>query len=350
MAETDDQKITDMEAAPEVEVATSEVAAAPEPPKATPPKRRGGFFAPVLGGVIAAGAGYGLAQYVPDGWPIADTSALQSTIDAQAAELAALKDQIAALPAPQAAPDLTPINEAVADLTARLADLESRPTTPGEAPDLSSLQSAVSLLQSDIAALKSAGLAPSPENSAAADALLKEAEAQATAMKAEAEALTRAATARAALGRLQAAIDNGAPFAEHLPDLGLEVPAALGDFAQSGLASLSSLQTSFPDVARAALDAALRSDMGDTWSERATNFIFTQTGARSLTPQEGNDPNAILSRAEAALFNGNIDLTLTELSALPSAAQPALTDWRALAEQRQAGLKALAYVAGKIEG
>lgn len=347
MAETDEQKIIDLDATPNIEVVTPEATAVPEPPKVMSEKRRGGLLAPVLGGVFAAAAGFGLAQYVPGGWPLADTSALQSTIDAQAAELAALNDRIAALPAPQAAPDLAPINEAVADLNTRLAALEARPASSGETPDLSALQSALGLLQADLATLKAAGAGSAATDNSAAEALLKEAEAQAAAMKAEAEALTRTATARAAIGRLQAAVDSGAPFADFLPDLGLEVPAALADYAQSGLPSLSSLQTSFPDVARAALDAALRSDMGDTWSERATNFLFAQTGARSLTPQEGNDPNAILSRAEAALLNGDLGLTLTELSALPAAAQSALTEWRGLAEQRQAGLKALALCGRK---
>ncbi len=349
MSETDDQKITDLDGAPEIvvpEVAPPETGL----PNAAPAlvKQRGGVLAPLLGGAIAAVAGFGLAQYVPNGWPIADTSALQAKIDAQSQELAELKAQIAALPAPQAAPDLTPITKAVADIATRLAAVESSPASKaGNAADLSALQSAISVLQSDLTALKTTDAAAvSSESSAEATAQLKAAEA----MKAEAETLAQNAAARAAFGRLQTAIDNGTPYAEHLPGLGLEVPAALGDYAQDGLPSLTNLQASFPDAARAALDAALRSDMGDTWSERATNFLFTQTGARALTPQEGNDPNAILSRAEAALSKGDLDLTLTEISALPSAAQPALSDWRALAEQRQAGLKALAYVAGKIEG
>ena len=65
---------------------TSELEAPPvigsEPIRAAP-VRKAGWFAPILGGVIAAGAGFGLAQYVPGGWPVQDTSALQAALTAQ---------------------------------------------------------------------------------------------------------------------------------------------------------------------------------------------------------------------------------------------------------------------------
>lgn len=345
MAETEDKIIT-------AEI-SQDVTAVPEPaleqpvPLAKPAKRSGGL-ALVLGGVLAAGAGYGLAQFVPNGWPIADTSALQATIDAQAADIAALKDQIAQLPAQTV--DLAPIGDAVAQLDTRVLALEAAPSA---APvDLTPLSDAVAKLQADLVALQASG--PIPANvtalAAEAEARLKEAQAQAAQMKAEAEALTQAATARAALGRLQNALDTGAPYSAILADLAQDVPDALAAHAETGLPSPAMLQDSFPAAARAALEAAIRADMGETWTERATSFLRSQTGARSLTPQEGNDPDAILSRAEAALAAGNLDQTLTELSALPEPAQAALAEWRGLAEQRLAGLQALADVASKIKG
>ena len=346
MADTEEQTIT-----PDVETTatppTSEPAEAPPPPAA---QKRSGIIAPLLGGILAAGAGFGLAQYVPNGWPSADTSALQATLDVQSKEIAALKDQIAQLPVPEAAPavDLAPINATVADLATRLDALESQPAQPA---DTTALSDAVAKLQADLAALKASG--PVPANVAAltaeAEARLQEAEAQAAQIAAEAEALASKAARTAALGRLQTAIDGGAPYAELLPGLGLSVPAALQDHAGTGLPSLTALQDGFPHAARLALESALRADMGDSWTERATSFFRSQTGARSLTPQDGNDPDAVLSRAEAALASGDLDTTLSELANLPQVAQDALADWRGLAERRQAGLKSLAYVASKIE-
>ena len=54
-----------------------------QPPKdqlAPKPKRRAMAWViwPLLGGVLAAGLGYGVAQYVPNGWPMASVVTLPS--------------------------------------------------------------------------------------------------------------------------------------------------------------------------------------------------------------------------------------------------------------------------------
>ena len=71
----------------------------PEPAAAKSPPRKSAWVGSILGGVIAAAAGYGVAQYVPKGWPLQDTSALESALAAQAQETAMLKAQLAALAA-----------------------------------------------------------------------------------------------------------------------------------------------------------------------------------------------------------------------------------------------------------
>ena len=96
------------------------------------------------------------------------------------------------------------------------------------------------------------------------------------------------------------------------------------------------------------LDAALRANMGASWAERATSFLRTQTGARSLEPREGNAPDAILSRAEAALASGDLVVTLAEITTLPAEAQPALAEWRVIAETRLAAALAVADLAATI--
>jgi len=57
-------------------------------------------------------------------------------------------------------------------------------------------------------------------------------------------------------------------------------------------------------------------------------------GARSVAPREGDDPDAVLSRAEAAVRSGDLDTALTEIAALPDVAQSAIADWQANAETR----------------
>lgn len=350
MAETDE--ITTQTEAGMAPIAPAEQAPQTPPSSHSPTKRRGGFFAPVIGGALAAAAGYGLAQYVPDGWPLQDIAPLEHQLATQTEVIATLEARLAAVEAAKV-PDISPLMETLATLNGRIAALETGPAERSEQT------AALAALQAEVKALGVAPAAgqsetPVPANitalAAEAEARLKEAEAQAAALKAEAEALTRAAVAQATFGRLQAAVDSGAPFAAILPDLGQEPPKALLDHAETGLPSLAQLQETFPEAARLALEAALRADMGDSWTERATSFFRSQTGARSLTPREGSDPDAILSRAEAALQIGDLAAVLAEISALPEAAQAPMAEWRARVQIRQAALAALAEMAGKIGG
>ena len=71
----------------------------------------------------------------------------------------------------------------------------------------------------------------------------------------------------------------------------------------------------------------------------------SQTGARSLTPREGTGPDAVLSRAEAAVNTGDIATALAELAALPPEAVTAAASWRAQAELRLAAEAAVADLA-----
>lgn len=354
MAETDE--ITTQTEAGMAPIAPAEQAPKTPPSSHSPAKRRGGFFALVIGGALAAAAGYGLAQYVPNGWPLQDIAPLEHQLATQTEAITTLEARLATVEAAKV-PDISPLMETLATLNGRIAALETGPAERSE--QTAALAEALAALQAEVKALGAAPAAgqvetPVPANitalAAEAEARLKEAKAQAAALKAETEALTRAAVAQAAFGRLQAAVDSGAPFAAILSDLGQEPPKALLDHAETGLPSLAQLQETFPEAARLALEAALRADMGDSWTERATSFFRSQTGARSLTPREGSDPDAILSRAEAALQIGDLAAALAEISALPEAAQAPMADWRAKAEIRQAALAALAELAGKIGG
>ncbi|MCZ8151418.1 MAG: hypothetical protein O9292_03330, partial [Rhodobacteraceae bacterium] len=148
----------------------------------------------------------------------------------------------------------------------------------------------------------------------------------------------------AALDRIAAALDSGSPFAAAAAELGPDLPPALADHAASGLPTIADLQISFEEAARRALEEALRANMGESWTDRVSNFLRSQTGLRSLTPREGNDPDAVLSRAEAALGQGRVADALAELDAMPEAGKPALSDWIAEAGVRTAAQDALSQL------
>ena len=329
-------------------------------PQAPVTVKSGPSFLPlVLGGVVAAGLGFGLARYVvPEGWPVPGMSALQIQLAEQAkdidtlraellalpkgdaanvvlGELGAVRDTAAAaleaaeaaklatanLPAAISGEDLAPRLAALED---RLKVLEQRPVTAGSVDPavLSNLTAEIDSLRSGLATQK-----------AAAEALVTEAEA----VRADAAAKAQFVLLRAALTKVEASMLDGAPFVEPLTLLvnaGLPVPAILSENAENGLPTLSALIEGFDEPARAALEKSLRGNMGSTWSDRVGSFLRSQTGARSLTPQEGDDPDAVLSRANAALIAGDLQTALTEIATLPEAAQTALADWVGLAKLR----------------
>jgi hypothetical protein len=354
---TDPQAATATEA-PTEPAPREKLAEAPASPPSLP--RRGGgtgaFFGMMLGGVVAVAAGFGLARAVPDLLPMGGQTDLAATVAAQAEEIAALRAELAALPAPdprmeerlaalEAAPAPTGMDDRLTALEASLADLQSRPAAGGApAPEL---MAELDALKAQVAALSAGGSVPADVIAAAeaAEARLREAQASATALAAEAEAAAVAARRNAAIGRIAAALDSGAPYASALAELGGEVPPVLADNAAVGLPTVAELADSFPDAARAALEDALRANMGESWTDRVANFLRSQTGLRSLTPREGNDPDAVLSRAEAALAQGRVADAITELDAMPEAGKPALSDWLAQARLRAEAEAAVATLA-----
>jgi len=179
-----------------------------------------------------------------------------------------------------------------------------------------------------------------------ARAEIEAARSEAAEIEAAAEETSRAAVARAALTRIRTALDSGSAYADALADLAeasaLAPPEALAASAESGVRPLSALQGSFPEAARAALSAAREGgiDAAGDGTGRFMAFLRAQTGARSVTPREGDDPDAVLSRAEAALRGGELNAALEEIAALPEAARDALGPWRSAAEARVDALAA----------
>jgi len=377
---TDVGKPSDDEQTPEVEVenttpqhagdsepaeAASGALSEPEPieipaeiiAEAPPAPRRwsvGGALALVLGGIIAAVLGFLFAWVIaPDGWPIdtqkAAIAALDDRIAKQEAEQSRLlQDQTAltmrltkaegALATATALRDeVSELANGLGDLNDRVAVLDARPvieTTPdvgAEVADaLKGYRGEVETLKADVAeqAARAAALSDKFDTLTAdlADRM-KGAEALAN----EAKQVERAVLAQGALAALGRAITTGAPFGEQLAELAatadMAPPAALSAAAPDGIPTLSALQDSFPLAARAALAASLTVDTDAGLLGRLGDFLKVQTGARSLTPKEGDDPDAVLSRAEQAMREGRVADALELVAILPQPGQAAMADW-----------------------
>jgi hypothetical protein len=301
------------------------------PPPVTPvaePEKRGSVFWPMLfGGIIAGGIGFAVAEYdllEQAGLRPADTSQsnLSDTIAAQEARIKALEETDPA-PAPTDDAALQEVQALVAELATRVDDLGNRPATEAPAPvdtsafeeELAALQSSVETQRDEIQRLLDNALS------------VEEATAQAA----------QAATLQSALGRIVSAVTTGQPFEAEIADLkanGIQdVPPALADTAATGVVTAANLQDRFPDAARASL-AAARAASPDVDGGGIGGFFKQQLGARSVAPRDGDDPDAILSRAEAAMRDGRLADALAEVKALPPEAQEPLSEWLSDAQAR----------------
>lgn len=300
------------------------VATPPDPPKRTvTPMILGGVIAAVLGFVAARGEF--LDPLLPPGWRTSGPdTALTEQLEDVRVKLSALQNTVAALPEPEepVAIDLSPVEGQLSALSQRVEALENRPVVTSSVP-----QEALNAALADLRAT-----AQSQQDEI--DRLL----ADARLVKEDATAAANATLARAAVTRIQSAVDTGAPFAAALADLETagetDIPEPLRASAQAGVVTLAELQTTIPDSARAALNAARGADT----TGGITGFVQKRLGVRSVEPREGSDPDAVLSRIEAAVRAGRLGDALAEAETLPDAARDALRTWT---EQAQARLDAV---------
>lgn len=319
---------------------------APPPPARERPRE---MLWPLLGGVLAAGLGAAAVLVaLPQGWrpaPATTDPALESRIAALESrapgvtpgDLSALADRIATLEAAeQPTPDLAPLEN-------RIAALETASATPlptDLAPRIDALEAGIG---ARIDAAVSAAVATALEPARA------ELERRAAGLAERAEDVAAAQSrvaARAALAALIAAAESGEAAPGALADLP-DAPADLAPLAQ-GIATLPGLQQSFAPAAREALRAApppADAPLGSL----VTDFLRSQTGARSLVPREGADTDAVLSRAEAALRRGDLAAALAEIDTLPEGPAQAMARWRNAAAERLSVLAALTGAQAQLD-
>ncbi len=341
--------------APAVTTEAPAATAPVETPQKAPVARSGGGFVPMLlGGLLAGAIGFAVANLtIPAG-----QTDQQDQFAAQTARIDALQQQVSGFETV----DLAPLQDGQADLAAqitalqddlsatvaaledRIATLEDRPAgvAIGASGDVDT-----SAFEAEVAALR----AELTDLTDMARTELDTARAEAAAIEENAAAAARAAAGRAALARLQTAVESGAPIGAALGDLedvlGAPAPEALLA-VQDGVPTLVALQDSFPDYARAALTTARAEGVAGEDGSGVGAFLRNQFQVRSVNPREGDDVDAILSRAQAALRGGQLNATLAEIAQLPEVARAELSDWLALAEARADAMAAIDLLATSL--
>jgi len=374
-------KVTDAEQEVSAQKPVELAPDSPPPTAQKPIERRSKMIPLIAGGALAAAIGFGVERYlVPDNTsapPDEIRAVVQAALDRQSAattsveglvaELradldaastaAASQESVAAVQAmlgayrEETSSKLESLSDSLAALDARLTEVEKRPvaeaggaTGAAVAAYERELNTMRELLETQRAQIE--------QLAAAATSKISDAEERARVLDEQTAAATATATSRAALGRILAALEAGGGFQTALDELsatrGVAAPAALASAAETGVPTLAQLQSSYPDAARRALEASIAAVTGDGAMDRLGAFLRTQTGARSLEPREGNDPDAILSRAESALRQGQLDVTLALIAALPDEGEAAMADWVESARTRLNALAAARKLANSL--
>ncbi|MEM6578839.1 MAG: hypothetical protein AAF678_10130 [Pseudomonadota bacterium] len=315
----------DLEDVAEAEPAKEPTVSQPSREPAQQPANPGAL---VFGGVVAGAIGFAAAYFGLAQQSDPALGGLTKDVETLQAELTALADA----PAPE--PDLSPVLTQIEEVSGQLSEVDAR---FAEIVDL------IDTVNARIDGIEVAAVSETlPEGAqdafqaelqAAKDAIAAEREAlakmmaDARASESQANEAAQAAVQRAALGEVMTALDTGAAFSEPLSELaamGLPVSDELTETGTTGVTPLASLQQSFPAAARDALNASRAATEGTSGFQ---GFVRAQLGVRSLEPREGDDPDAVLSRAEAALGSANISEALAEIETLPPEALAALASW-----------------------
>jgi len=317
------------------------------PPRPAPPKQKGGslrWLRILILTLIAGAAGGSLALYWP---PLADRLrgdtaradiiALQERTAQVEARLDMLENApvLATPEAPDAVPEAVLPEAPAADVPAILpppADLG--PFGEGAlAFQLNQIGNRLSALEAEAADLVSRldGAVTRDEQTQLIQRL-------AALEAANSGEYLRRAAQMLALSEVARIAATSSTFVAQMNTLAATVPGdpAIGILrahAEDGVPTFQDLLRTFPEAARAALDAEIAaSDAG--FVARMWNSMRHLVSLRRVGDVEGTDSASILARAELALGSGDLATAVAEVNALTGAAAQSVTPWLSGAEVR----------------
>lgn len=279
---------------------------APAPSKpATSTLVASGIFGGIVALLLAGSMQY--AGVLPGG-----ASSSSSSDTDVSAEIASLRQEIASLASRPVEPS--------ADITSRLAALESNTSTTGGGS--TEMDQKLAALEAELSSLKSANAAAAATSTQLAGRL-QQAEAQ-IADKGPEQQAARAVAAAA----LKSAVDRGGSFEAELQTyktVAGDDPAIanLQPFAAKGVLSRIELQRQVSGVADSMVEAVAQPDPEQGLASRLYSSALSVVKVRKVGDVTGNTPEDIVARFEDRLRSGDFTAAAREWETLPDAAKTA---------------------------
>ncbi|MFD2647704.1 hypothetical protein ACFSX5_07875 [Devosia albogilva] len=296
-------------------------------PKSTAePERSSGSGSAVLaaigGGVIGLAAAYGLAwaglwptQPVPPppedprlGQFSASLGELETVASTTQSELAALNQRLAALetaePSPVAAAepvDVAGLEADIAALAGRIDSLSQQPAPSADPEALASLEEQLGALGGRLDEV-AARLGTAEAELRTLDTAVAEAN---QTLSAQPEDIAAVLQLPLIVSGLETAFTMGRPYESELSALRaampeLSIPAPVADAAATGLARPDTIETELRNAVPAML-AGRPGDPDANWQDGALDWFSSAIALRPIGEVEGDSPEAVLSRLEAAV-------------------------------------------------
>ncbi|MGH6825488.1 COG4223 family protein [Methyloceanibacter sp.] len=270
-----------------------------------------------------------LAETAKNGGSVPDAAALDAKIGELEQKLQGKIDSALAAQQGEGSADLKDLGKEVAALKAKLgalAEAHLAGDTSDLAPQLTTLDQRIAKLEAAL-----------PELSTAID---------------RSAANARSGAAAIAFANLRNAVAAGRPYAAELAALKSLIPdpgdlGALPSHADTGIPTIAELTGNLTKVAEAsaAPPAAAQNSILDSMMASAKSAVSIRRIGAEMT---GNEPEAVLARAEAALKQGDLAAATKEVESLPAPSRDAFAGWLDDARARASANDSLSKLEGTV--
>lgn len=248
------------------------------------------------------------------------------------AEIAQLRGEVAALKSADSAQAVAGLSQAVDQIKADVASLQSTAQGAGsqDAAALGALDERIKAVEGSVSQLSQAGQGVSQETVDGLNAKVGSIEQSLAAVtgKVDAQAAQPKIAMAISAAALKSALERGGTFSAELETFAAIAPnapeiAGLRQYAEQGVMARADIAKAFPDAANAMTEAATPADANAGFFQRLLSSAESVVKVRPVGDVAGDDPAARIARMEVAINAGDYGKALAEYAALPAEVQAA---------------------------